>query len=484
MAKGRLDEISSADAYKRFYEGKIPEEAFKAIMVGTDKMTPYHKYALDLAIKSEDEGNGQNILDACKKIGEAWYLSNQDARQLMLSFVDYPKLKSFDIYKFAEKATNISEKKNHTENGYSSAGYKVLVETDNALVTCTTSYAANKKYYGDSHWCTASDVFGHYNGFNMFGSYVGDSCLIQFVNKQDREGDTLQAQIDTDGDVCVVCDFNDDEKGFSALAEWIYKNLHGWDYWDLIHSFDLKSLAAETSANYQEETDYWTYKIYAKKKLLKEKLKNDYGSGKYKSSTDDLLNRAFAEIKQGIKYNDMTHEDGWTSMDWSLGPNGQIFYARLHYSVMIDNIGMLEWADDQGISFQDTYIFKLEGDKPKLIALEKNSYPAIEENCLLVSNDKTRQSSVYSFLTGQILVQNAYFVRYFTDFGGLFVFDNDSRERVLYGGFDKEIPCTVSIFNFITGEYVCKNAKVIDKYHHIYFDENKQVQKTFEPKRY
>ena len=216
---------------------------------------------------------------------------------------------------------------------------------------------------------------------------------------------------------------------------------------------------------------------------FKEKLKNDYGSGKYKSATNDLLDRAFAEVKQGLEYDDLSHKDGWTGMDWSLGPNGQIFYARFYYRVMIDNFDMVEWADGQGITIQDTYVFKLEGDKPKLIALEKNSYPIIEENCLLVVNDKTRLSNVYNFLTGEMLVQNAYFIRYFTDFGGIFVFDNDSREKALYGGLDREIPCTVSIFNFITGNYECKNAKVVDKYHHIYFDEDKQVQKTFEPQR-
>ena len=50
--RGMLMEISTADAFTRFYQGKIPPKYYDALMAGADQMTPLHKMAADYLVQA------------------------------------------------------------------------------------------------------------------------------------------------------------------------------------------------------------------------------------------------------------------------------------------------------------------------------------------------------------------------------------------------------------------------------------------------
>lgn len=482
IAKGELNEISSADAYTRFYEGKVPIDVYNNIMNGTNKMTPFHKLALDLAAKAVKKSNEENlgeetrILRASKFIGDAWAGASQDARQLMLLYLDEKRFDDYTLYNFTTKILQIASKKNFTENGYSQAGYKVLYENDRAIITCTTSYAASKKYYGDSKWCTASDVFGRYNGFLMFGNYTDNACLIQFVSKVDRAV-TYQAAVNYDLEPTTICTFEDYQVNESSLNQWIKAYIGSESNYDsVIKQFDIDSLISETEENYEDEKDYWMFKITQKKKSMQEKLNADYRNGAYGDAFNEALSRTIGLIKEGYENDDFVSRDSSLRADYCVGKSKKIFYLHVVYYVKASK-DMREWAEENGINMQETYLFKL-NRRRDMIVRAKNAFPLPEVNCVILRNDDTGLCNVYNFSTGELILNNLYFIRYFTDYGGLFVKDLETKDKLRNLGLTN-VPTI--LFDFIKGEIVCDNALVTDKWAHRYYDGNERVEKRFEP---
>lgn len=278
MAKacvGRLiTEISTVDAYERFYKGKVSDSVWNTLMSGVTNMTPFHKAVLDIIVKN---GGEYSAFTLATHAAEAWNKSIK-GQQFLTNIAK-------DGYKVFDDGTALDEflirfinKKYYSEAEYIDNGLVKLYEDEQWLITCTTSYSASKKHYGDTHWCTASDIFGRYNGFDMFKSYVlddSDAILIQFANKSDR---TLTFQAEYRG-----------KEGFGTICDYYDKTMDGYDvqrrllntgesveevreiYDTMDENFD--SLYRQTRRTVSEEEDYWKFKIEARIKKLLPKAK-------------------------------------------------------------------------------------------------------------------------------------------------------------------------------------------------------------------
>ena len=199
-----INEISADDAYVRFYSS-IPREDYDAILGGDPAPNKFMQFFLNCvrdgysdkeeaiqaiqAYKSADNLIRQNVknkvdageyADAADVIGDIEYLSNGGAI--------------------------VSKKK------FAKEGYIKIKEDERWLVTSTTNYLASNHYFRTSHWCTASDREGRYDGYKMFLRYgeYSDSVLIQFKWKGKIEEDERPESLDEDADSRLW----DTEKGF------------------------------------------------------------------------------------------------------------------------------------------------------------------------------------------------------------------------------------------------------------------------------
>ena len=106
-------------------------------------------------------------------------------------------------------------------------GLVELYEDDRYKVTCTTTYEANRHFFGNTSWCTASDRFGRYDGWIYFLEYVFDltsgdvedeyenlltdytveAILVQVLDKTNNE--TYQIQLMADCEAGQICDSKD-----------------------------------------------------------------------------------------------------------------------------------------------------------------------------------------------------------------------------------------------------------------------------------
>lgn len=302
-----LNEISSADAWKRFYEGKIQPELYNLLMSGSTQMTPLHKTALDIIIKdmerNDEEGAGfyERIAST---ISVLWNTKGLDARKYAIDHI--PKWINTDGYGcryFYEYLESVVKMRSHTENGWANGGYHVLFSNEKWNLTCTTSYSASKKYYGESHWCTASGIEGEYNGFEMFQYYTGNgddsdcepSALFQFVDKQDNSF-TTQMQVDRYEKIGDVCLFN----GHSIDPEKVYEHFGIKSIMDVIDNFTLQKLIDETYLNQREEFAYWEKKKILVFENFAKKFNEGVDSGVYDGPVLEMIKYAMAHRESHI----------------------------------------------------------------------------------------------------------------------------------------------------------------------------------------
>ena len=283
--KALINEISVADAYTRFYNGKIPEQAYKLLMQGTTVMTPFHKLCLDLFLKKEMS------YTAMEYAGTAWKEMSDDARQYTINVVKSQRDEILNErpWAFLDILKGIVGMKSHTENSYRERGYEVLYQDENIAVTCTKSYTASCKLYGDSHWCTASDMFGEYNGFDQFDNYTNnsDGFLVQFVDKHNREN-SYQVQYtifaSKVNDECI-CNWNDISAGIDDIAEMLGK--YGVDYNEIYAKYigpNAVRLSRETDENLKDERQYYGQKYRERVKAIKKKITSRMASPEFKQS--------------------------------------------------------------------------------------------------------------------------------------------------------------------------------------------------------
>lgn len=218
-----LCEISANDAYEKFYS-KIPKETFdKIVNAYGGKFDAFIKLLLN-GIIDGSLTDINNILYCIKEYKALEnkvriYISNKIKNK---EYSDANEL-FYELKNAAEGNIQIVSPKELYSNGLVN-----VAENATWKITCTLNYQASHHFYGNSRWCTASDRFGKYDGFEYFSKYITDligewndddwdkeekkaiCCLVQFVNKQDISK-TMQAQMDLYGNVKTICNFADDE---------------------------------------------------------------------------------------------------------------------------------------------------------------------------------------------------------------------------------------------------------------------------------
>ena len=253
-----LNEAISADvAYAKFYSDKIDKTLYAELMQGSENMTPYHKFMLDKYLSN-------SIDDTTVKLaGKVWANASLEGRQYLIFAIknDEENVEE-NIPRFLG---SFSKMKTHTENSYYSRGLEVLYEDENIKVTCTKSYTSSCREYGASHWCTASDIMGEWNGFQMFIEHTehGD-FLIQFIDKRDIEGDSYQAQFRVWGKNNIILqnlfDWNDkDLNGNTDYLEGLFSSC-GLNYDDFMAKYvipNAERLVEETKENIEDEIEYY-----------------------------------------------------------------------------------------------------------------------------------------------------------------------------------------------------------------------------------
>ena len=201
-----LSEITAADAYTRFYQGKITPEAYQILMSGTTNMTPFHKIALDFMTDEKVTSNlGWRQEEFAKKVGNLWSKATPEARQYLIkSCTSDPDIaKSYGQFYYLLGCA--AQMKLFSEKQHRNSGLEVLFENEHMRVTCTKNYSSSCHFYGKSHWCTASDIFGRYDGHQMFKEYTiecweGKGILVQFYNGK-LNSYQMQYIVDNDGNV-------------------------------------------------------------------------------------------------------------------------------------------------------------------------------------------------------------------------------------------------------------------------------------------
>lgn len=277
MAKERisLNEIKVEDAYRRFYEGKIAPETYATIMSGTKNMTPFHKRVLDIICSYN--GNMPPDLNSLPTLVKQAWNKSETAKQFLVNAVEmdaYSVKNGISLYYFLTRFINMER---FTEAEYYKDGLVKLFENDRLLVTATLSYAASQKYYGDSHWCTASGIDGVFDGWKMYNDYTEDEAiLLQFVDKSRREH-SYQAQYivdwrnSTNGNQVMrtsqICDFEDNGASQYELEEFL-TNL-GVDYNELIKTINFQELQEKADNLNKDESEYWNIRVpYYEKKMF------------------------------------------------------------------------------------------------------------------------------------------------------------------------------------------------------------------------
>lgn len=255
-----LNEISTTDAYNRFYsDGKnfIHQDIYNSLMDGTDTMTPFHKALLDMFLQQKVSANTLALA------GDTWRSVSPEARQYLVNMLSNDRERlTANNGMITYFLTKVRQMKSHTENSFHTRGLEVLFENEGVRVTTTKSYTASAKEYGASHWCTASDRYGEYDGFDMFMRYSTDrSFLVQFICKKDIN-ESFQVQyrsFDNGIDNDTVCDWQDNQCDISDVKNML-KNFGGVSYGDIVKQYiypNANRIIAEIQENLDDESEYY-----------------------------------------------------------------------------------------------------------------------------------------------------------------------------------------------------------------------------------
>ena len=265
MVKDRhlIKEIATQDAYEKFYKGKVPEEVYQKLMQGAPQMTVLHKIALNhLAANTVFKEHPMITPNYVDLIPRFWNSASEESKQYVLRICksnekDYTE----NVRLFSDDLEKMVKMKTHTENSYVDRGIEVLFKTDNGLtVTCTKSYASSCRHFNYTRWCTASDQFGEYDGFQQFQNYTNFGILVQFVDGE--WGYQVQYKCDYDGTQIIgvgsICDIEDKTAEITDVATFV--NIHGVDYDEIYKNCIEKNagrLIAETREISNDETFYF-----------------------------------------------------------------------------------------------------------------------------------------------------------------------------------------------------------------------------------
>ena len=184
ICEGIITEIRAEDAYNRFYSS-IPREDFDKIVGGEENIDKFIQFFLNCV--RDEKATADEAAEAIAAYRGADQLVKQNVKNKVVSgeYEDVDDVLN-DINYFSNGGGVVSKK------SFAKKGYIKLAENDKWIATCTANYLANNHYYGNSHWCTASDRMGRYDGYRYFLDYtvIHDAALIQFKWKGEVITDT------------------------------------------------------------------------------------------------------------------------------------------------------------------------------------------------------------------------------------------------------------------------------------------------------
>lgn len=190
VLEGVLNEIRAEDAYNRFYSS-IPKEDFIKITGGEENIDKFIQFFLNCV------RDGKSTVDEVVEAITAYKSADQLVKQKIKNKVSNGEYEdaaeiTYDVKYFSSGGAVLSRKK------FAKEGYIKLGENERWICTCTTNYCANNHYFGSSHWCTASDRMGRYDGYRYFKSYgpASNCALIQFRWKGQVEPYSGEARYD------------------------------------------------------------------------------------------------------------------------------------------------------------------------------------------------------------------------------------------------------------------------------------------------
>lgn len=268
-----LNEINAEDAYNKFYSSINIDDYNNLVSAYGGKFDSIIKFILN-CIKSGD----CSVDEALGFISK--YRDKNLPNQIRIEINNKTKSGEYENFIDIEEDLNSMLKNGvATLKTYQEEGYTVLYDDERYLLTCTTTYAANHHYYGNSKWCTASDRLGRYDGWMYFLRYTLNSndafdnypdienltpfCILaQFVDKFKKQ--TYQMQVGNTG-FGQICDFEDNSIDTSVFLQVFPKQLYDilWKNFDSL--LNLQRTNFNKELKYQQSKDDYVEKKRAKK---------------------------------------------------------------------------------------------------------------------------------------------------------------------------------------------------------------------------
>lgn len=339
--RGMLMEISTADAFTRFYQGKIPPKYYNALMAGADQMTPLHKMAADYLVQAYVGKKYAKMKSLVELVSNFWNTANNESKQYVIRVCkeEANSIKS-DPDELRKIVTQLASMKSHSEGSYTERGFEVLYEDDKVIVTCTKSYSSSCHHYGRSHWCTASDQFGEYDGFEMFKRYTVQSraILVQFVVKG-HQSKTCQAQIMLyNSNYGQICNWEDDGMSSSELCKLLIK--YGIDFHSINQNYirpNVERLCRETKEIVDDEEVYYVRKKAERRKTMIRSIANAVNSQNCTDFAVNVFSRKEIRCRRENGY------AGWYEL-WEGVP---IVYVRYDGRTTAEQNFLEEYYDDE-----------------------------------------------------------------------------------------------------------------------------------------
>lgn len=324
-----INEISARDAFQKFYSDKIDEDLFTELMTGQDKMTPFHKICLDCMTQQGATRELQSMVASV--VGGSWASMDEDKKQALIEMSKDGEIKP-TLPSIGSAVNNVLRQKYHTTASAEKDGFQILYQDEHSKISVTYTYAANAHYYGNTEWCTASDLYGENSGWDMFKSYavnndtvVGVYLQLILINEEGNVAKMFQIVMDEDGDITEAYDEDDNEVDYDfVIAVWDKYSLIDWR--DLFgeNMIDPVKLLDRAQECYNHESVYMDKFIKKKMKQLAAQVQDDLANGRYDWAIEDSIKKA-QHGRSG------EFDDGVETSTWGFRttqPTGKYLYAK------------------------------------------------------------------------------------------------------------------------------------------------------------
>ena len=329
MEKQTLNEISTRDAFQKFYNGKVDADIFEELMRGQDKMTAFHKICLDLMTRDGATRELQSMVASV--VGGSWPSMNEDKKQALIEMSKDGEIEP-TIPSIGSAINNVLRERYHTTASAEKDGFQILYQDKGSKLTATYTYAANAHHYGNTEWCTASDIYGENSGWDMYKSYsmmndeiCGVYLQLILTNERGSLVKMFQIVMEADGEFYEAYDEEDHSVDSDyVIAVWNKFSLIEWK--DLFGEgmIDPVKLVNRARDCYAHESVFMDKFIKRKVRQLSAQIQNDLSQGKYNWAIEDSIKKA--QHGQSGEF-----DDGVVTSTWLFRrtqPSGRYIYAK------------------------------------------------------------------------------------------------------------------------------------------------------------